>query len=164
MEETMKKIGRGMGLRMGITMSFCLSLIGTLTSGHFTIPGFLVNFIVSTIISLLIGFFIPMARISGAANAALKLKRGTLPERVVGSLISDVIYTPIMTFIMVLIAYEMAMKQSGGMAQLSFPKMFFSSLLICFIAGFVLIFIFQPLFMKSLMKKYNVMPGAGPRP
>jgi hypothetical protein len=154
MEEMMKKIGRGMSICMGLTMSFCLSLVGTLTSGHFTVPGFIISFIVSTIISLIIGFLIPMGKVTNALSGKLGLKQGTLPEKLFSSLISNLIYTPIMTFCMVFLAYQMAMKQSGGMAQLNFLGMFLPSLIICFIVGYVLILIFQPLFFKMLMAKY----------
>lgn len=154
MEEKMRIIGRAMSIRMGLLMSFCLSLVGTLTSGHFTIPGFIISFIVSTVISMIIGFLIPMGKVTNALSGKLGLRQGTIQERLFSSLISNLIYTPIMTFCMVFLAYQMAMKQSGGMAQLNFPGMFFSSLLICFIVGYVLIFIFQPLFFKMLMAKY----------
>ena len=154
MEEKMRIIGRAMSIRMGLLMSFCLSLVGTLTSGHFTIPGFIISFIVSTVISMIIGFLIPMGKVTNALSGKLGLRQGTIKERLFSSLISNLIYTPVMTFCMVFLAYQMAMKQSGGMAQLNFPVMFFSSLLICFIVGYVLIFIFQPLFFKALMAKF----------
>lgn len=153
MEEQMRKIGKQMAIRMGILMSFCLSLVGTLTSGHFTIPGFIISFVISSIISLIIGFVIPIGKITGGVCAKFGLERGKIGTLVVESLISDAIYTPIMTLAMVGLAYFMVMRQSGGMAQLSFLPMFLSSLLICFIVGFILIMIFQPLFLKQLMKK-----------
>ena len=154
MEEKMKKIGLGMSIRMGLLMSFCLSLVGTLSSGHFTVPGFILSFVVSTIISMIIGFVIPMGKVTNFLAGKLGLKQGTLPERFFSSFISDLIYTPIMTFCMVFLAYQMAMKQSGGMAQLNLLAMFHPSLIICFIVGYILIFIFQPLFFKILMSRY----------
>lgn len=153
MEEQMRKIGKQMAIRMGILMSFCLSLVGTLTSGHFTIPGFIISFVISSIISLIIGFVIPIGKITGGVCAKFGLERGKIGTLVVESLISDAIYTPIMTLVMVGLAYFMVMRQSGGMAKLSFLPMFLRSLLICFIVGFILIMIFQPLFLKQLMKK-----------
>ncbi len=155
MENKMRLVGRDMSIKMGITMSFCLSLIGTLTSGHFNIPGFLISFVVSTIISLIIGFVIPMGKVGSAVLNKAGLIRGTLPARCLESFVSDLIYTPLMTFVMVFLAYQMAMKQSGGMAGLNFGKMFLGSLIICFIAGFVIIFIVQPIFMRQTMKKYG---------
>ena len=156
MDQKMKMIGRDMSIKMGVTMSFFLSLIGTATSGHFTVPGFAISFVISSIISLIIGFAIPMGKVTGALIEKRHLKRGSLGARCIETFVSDLIYTPIMTFAMVFLAYNMAMKQSGGMAQLSFGKMFFSSLIICFLAAFIIIFILQPLYMKQTMKKYGV--------
>ena len=153
MEEQMRKIGKQMAVRMGILMSFCLALVGTLTSGHFTIPGFIISFVLSSIISLVIGFIVPIGKITGGLCAKWGLERGKLGTRVVESLISDVIYTPIITLAMVAFAYNMAMRQSGGMAEISFVPMFLKSLFICFVVAFFLIFIFQPIFFKMIMKK-----------
>ncbi len=161
MNEQMKKVGRAMSLKMGLAMSFCMSLIGTGTSGHFTIPGFLISFVLSFIISLIIGFAIPMGRVSAAACRAMKLKQGSLPARIVESFISNLIYTPVMTVAMVAFAYFMAMKQSGGKAQLSFAGMLIPSLIICFIAGFFIIFIIQPIFLRQTMAKYGVAMNMG---
>ncbi len=157
MDQKMRLVGRDMSIKMGITMSFFLSLIGTATSGHFTIPGFLISFVVSTIISLIIGFLIPMGKLSNGLLNKFHLIRGNLGARCLETLVSDLIYTPIMTFAMVFLAYNMAMKQSGGMAQLSLGKMFLSSLIICFLAAFVIIFIVQPIFMKQAMKKHGIV-------
>ena len=156
MEEKMKKISREMGIRMGIVMSFFLSLTGTLISGHVSIFRILINFIISTVISLLIGLVVPMGRITEAAATALKLRRGSVAEKLVNCFISDLFYTPLITFIMVFIGYKVAMIQSGGKAQLNFLAMFLPPLIICLIMGFALIYFFQPRFMKQLLKKYDV--------
>ena len=160
MNENMRKIGRAMSIRMGIAMSFCLSLVGTLSSGHFTVPGFLISFIASSVISLLIGVIVPIGKVSADVCNNMKLERGSLKWRLMESLISDLVYTPIMTLAMVFIAYKMAMISSGGMAGLRFLPMFLSSLLICFVAAYIIIFVIQPLFMKQVMKKYGLVgPG-----
>ena len=156
MEETMRKVGRAMSIRMGIAMSFCLSLIGTLTSGHFTLVGFIVSFLVSSVISLIIGFILPIGKITGGVCGKMGLQRGSVKFRLMESFVSDLIYTPIMTLVMVFLAYKAVMRQSGGMAQLNYFEMLIPSLGICFLAGFVLIFLVQPIFMKSVLKKYNV--------
>ena len=156
MNKQMKKAGRDISLKMAVTMSFFMSLVGTLSSGHFTIPGFLISFVLSFLISLVIGLAIPMGKVTGAACRAMKLDRGTLGARLLESFISNLIYTPIMTFAMVFFAYSMAMKQSGGMAGLNYWRMLFPSFLICFVAGYIIIFIVQPIFMKQAMKKYRI--------
>ena len=155
MEEQMKKVGRSISIKMAVTMSFFLSLVGNLTSGHFSLVGFLTSFLISLVISILIGLLVPIGKLGGAACRAAKLKQGSLGARLMESLVSDLIFTPIMTLIMVFLAYNAVMKQSGGMAQISFGGMFFSSLIICFIVGYVLIFIVQPLFFRQAMKKYG---------
>ncbi len=153
MEENMRKIGRKISIMMGISMSLCLSLVGTLTSGHFTVPGFLLSFLVSTIISLIIGFVIPMGKVGGNVLRRMGLQRGSIKARLMETLVSDLIYTPVITFAMVFLAYKMAMISSNGMAQLHFLPMFLKSLVICFIVGFVAIFFIQPIIMKIVMEK-----------
>ena len=39
----MKKIGMQMSILMSVTLSLLLSLLGNALSGHFTVPGFLLN-------------------------------------------------------------------------------------------------------------------------
>ena len=149
-ENMMKKISRRMSLCMGVTLSFFLSLIGTATSGHFSVPGWIISFIISTIISLIIGFLVPVKKVSDNACQKFNMQPGKLSTRCFESLISDLIYTPIITFCMVLFAYLMATRQG---APLHFLPMFLSSLIICLITGFVLIFIFMPLYMKLIIGK-----------
>lgn len=156
MEEQMRIIGRQMAIRMGIMMSFCLSLVGILSSGHFTIPGFIISFVISTIISLIIGLVIPIGKVTGGLCARLRLRQGTIGARTFESFLSDLIYTPIMTLVMVGLAYRMVTIQNGGVAPIPFLPMFLKSLIICFVVGFFLIFIFQPLFLRQIMKKHGI--------
>ena len=153
MEEKMKKVGIQMSLLMGTTLSFCLSLVGILSSGRFTLIGFLISFVVSLVISLIIGFLVPMKKVNDGICGKLKLQPGKLSTRFVESLISDLIYTPIITFLMVFMAYKQATSQG---APLVFLPMFLRSLLISMIVGYVLIFICMPLFIKMVMKKNGI--------
>ena len=156
MEQTMKKIGKEMSICMSIAMSLFLSLTGTLTSGHFTIPGFIISFLISTVISMIIGLIVPMGKVNNSVERKLGLEQGSMKARCIDSLISDLIYTPIMTLCMVSFAYMMAMKQSDGHADIPFVPMFLKSLIICLIVGYILIFIIQPMLMNMLFKKYKV--------
>ena len=149
----MKKIGMQMSILMGITLSFFLSLSGNLLSGHFTIAGFLVSFAVSTMISLVIGFRVPIRKISQQLCKKLNLKPHSLSELCLESLVSDVAYTPIITLIMVFLAYRQAIRQG---AQIPFWPMLGKSMLISMIVGYILIFIFMPLFLKIVMKRNGV--------
>lgn len=152
MNERMKVVGRKMAVCMGVLMSFALALTGNMASGHFAVPGFLISFAISLLISLAIGFLIPIGRVTQGACKGLGLGIGTLPARLVESLISDLIYTPFITLVMTGFAYQMVIRQSGGEVRPVFAMMFARSFLICFIVGFVLIFIFQPIFLKLIMK------------
>lgn len=158
MNEQMKIIARQMSIRMGIVVSFCMSLVGTLASGHFTPVGFIISFIASMIVALLIGRFVPVGKISHDFIQKRGMQPGKLSARLAEAMISNLVYTPVITLAMVALAYFMAMRQSNGMAQISFLPMFLHSLLICFIVGFFVIFLIQPIFLKSLMKKYGVNP------
>ena len=152
-ENLMRQIGRQMGIRMGILMSICLSVLNLILSGHFTIVGLLLNILISALVSIGISFVVPVGKISRQACEKRNLQPGTMKARLLESLISDLIYTPLMTYVMVRFAYNMAMKQSGGQAQVYFPSMYMSSLAICFVVGFVLIFAFTPLFLNRLIQK-----------
>ena len=147
----MKKIGMQMSILMGITMSFCLSLTGNLSSGHFTLPAFLSSFLISTVISLMIGFFVPMKKVGDAAVQKANLTPGTLGAKCLESLISDLIYTPVLTLCMTAMAHHNAV--SHGQAMLPYLLMFLRSLLLSMIIGYVLIFLLTPVYLKLVMKK-----------
>ena len=153
MEKQMKAAGIKISVCMGIVMSFFLSLTGTLSSGHFTIVGFLISFLVSTVISIIIRLIVPMGKINMSIEKKMGCAPGDLKVKLVESLISNLIYTPVMTLAMVTLAYITVMRQSNGMAQLLFLPMFLKSLVICFIVGYILIFIFAPFFAKLFIPK-----------
>ena len=157
----MRKIGITVSICMGVTMSFFLSLIGTAVSGHFTIPGWLISFLISTVVSLIIGFIVPMRKVTEGASRALKLQPRSLVARCVESLISDFIYTPLMTFLMVFFAYKSAIAHGAPAESLNLGRMFLGSFGICMAAGFLLIFILMPLFVKMAMKRAGVIPPQG---
>lgn len=151
-EKMMKRAGRKMSFCMGITLSFFLSLVGMGTSGHFTVQGWIVSFLISAIVSLVIGFFVPMKKVTEGAVAKAGLTPGKFGTKCYESLISDLIYTPIITFLMVLLAYMNIRRNLPPEAPgPSFLPMFLSSLVICMIVGFVLIYIFTPIYMKLVI-------------
>ena len=146
----MKKAGREMSLLMGLSMSCILTLIGLLSAGKFTVPGFLMSFLISFVVSVIIGMIIPMKNISDGLLKKFNLKAGTLKARVLEALVSDVLYSPLMTFVMVYLAYRQAVAHG---ARISFGPMLLKSEIISFIAAFVLSFVLTPVFMKFVMKK-----------
>ena len=146
----MKKAGCQMSLLMGFSMSCILTLIGLLSAGKFTVIGFLSSLLISFVVSVIIGMIIPMKNISDGLLKKFNLKAGTLKARVLEALVSDVLYSPLMTFVMVYLAYRQAVAHG---ARISFGPMLLKSEIISFIAAFVLSFVLTPVFMKFVMKK-----------
>lgn len=155
-----------MNLFMGVTLSFFLSLTGNLTAkGGFSPVAFVVSFLISTVISLIIGFIIPMHKVERGLTKALGLRERSIPAAIVSALVSDLIYTPFITLAMILLARRMAMKASGGHADLPpFIVMYLGSLALCFAVAFILILIVSPLFLKLSLKLSGIdgPPAGGP--
>ncbi len=163
--KAMKKMGLLMSLFMGVTLSLCLSLTGLLSAGQFTVPALLVNFLISFVISMVIGFLVPMKKVGDSAVRGAKLRPGSWGARFLESLISDLIYTPIITIAMVTIAYFNVMSHiPEGVQGPPYVPMLLKSLLISMVVGYVLIFIFMPLFMKLSMKICGITPPPAGRP
>jgi hypothetical protein len=155
----MKKIGIQMNILMGVTLSFCLSLIGTLSSGHFTVPGFIISFIASSILSIIIGLLVPMKKVEDKLVSSCKLEARSLPARLLSAFVSDLIYTPLLTLSMVFLAYKQATSHGEKMP---FVPVFVKSLIISLIAAYIIIFIVTPIFLNFVMKKNGVTgPQAG---
>lgn len=153
----MRKIGIQMSILMGVSLSFCLSLVGSLSSGHFTMPTFLLSFAVSTIISLIIGLLVPMKKVNDSLDAKLGLQPRKLSTHLFESLISDLIYTPIITLAMVFLNWKIATAHG---AQIPFLPMFVKSLILSMLVGYLLIFVLMPLFLKLVMRNMPGGPGA----
>lgn len=149
----MKRAGKWISLLMGISLSFVLSLTGTLSSGHFTFPMFLAGFFISAVISGGIGLALPVARIQQSAVAKAGLKQESLPGMLLMSLISDLLFTPLMTFIMVLMNWRIASANAPAGAVPPLGIMYLRSLAICFPVGFVAIFILTPIIVKAVTGK-----------
>lgn len=162
MAAKMRKVGICMNFLMGITLSFFLSLIGMAASGHFQVKGWLISFAASTVLSIMIGFLIPIHKIGTALCTKLGFKERTLPFHCFESLISDLFYTPAMSFAMVGLAWIGLKRQfaaliengtpADALPQITFLQLFLPSLAVTLIAGYFLIFILQPLFLKLVVK------------
>ena len=158
----MKKIGREISILMGLTLSFFMSLTGNLASGKFSFIGFILGFVIGFIISLVIGFAVPIRKVNMAVDKKLGLRPGSRSAHAVESLVSDFIYTPIITLAMITLAYKNA--KSHGAKDLHFLPMFAKSLLLSLVVGYVLVFVFVPLIMKFVFKRNGVgePPAGGP--
>lgn len=153
MEQNMRALGMKMSVLMGITMSFVLSLVGTLTGGHFSVPSWIISFGLSLIISLVIGFVVPIKKVGDKVCGAFKINPESGKGNLLSGLISDLIYTPVITIIMVVVMLGNAAKHAPEGAVPPISRVLPGSLLICFVIGYIVIIIVQPLFLKMLLKK-----------
>lgn len=156
----MKNIGKDMNIAMGIVLSYCLTLTGMLTSGqHFEGVEFVISFAVSTVVSILIGIFVPMRPLTEKVCGGMQ--PGTLKRRCIEALIADLIYSPIMTLLMISLAYWNNHRMGG---QMPFLPPFIKGLIISLIVGFILSFIFMPLFLRQLLRERGITPPQGGPP
>lgn len=146
-QKTLRRIGIIMNILMGFSLSLGLSLIGNACSGHFSIQQWLVSFAASFLLSLVIGFCIPVRKIAGAACKTLDFVPFSAESHAMDSLVSDIFYTPLITLLMIYLAYRGAVSHG---APVSFLPMFVESLVISMLAGFVLIYVLQPVFLRLL--------------
>ena len=117
--ENMRKIGIMMSLLMGVTMSFGMSLCGSLLSGHFTVASWLLSFVISLAVSIILGLAVPVKRICDAACRRFGAAPDTMKGRAVSAMTSNLIYTPVLTVIMCQVMTSLAGAQiSRGVAEL----------------------------------------------
>ena len=156
-----KKIGLQVSILMSLTLSLCLSLSGNLLSGHFIVKGFLISLLTSIVISIIISLLVPMKKVGEGVVARSGLREHSISARCLESFVSDLIYTPVITLVMVFMAYKSASKHD---ADITIAPMIIRSLLLSLMLGFVLIFVFQPLFVKLVLKRSGMSapPKGGP--
>jgi hypothetical protein len=147
-----KKIKSQMSIMMGITLSLCLSFIGTFSSGNFTPVEFLKSFLESLAISIVIGCFVPMKLLEDKACEKAGITGKPFACRALGSLISDLIYTPIITICMVTINFV----KIPAAHRPPYILMLGKSMLISLVVAYLLIFLVGDPFMKLILKKNGV--------
>ncbi|MCR4633945.1 MAG: hypothetical protein K5648_07470 [Erysipelotrichaceae bacterium] len=139
--------GLKMNLLMGATMSFVLSSIGLLSSGNFSLPAFARSFPISFALSFLLGSLIPMRKITDALLKKRDLSPNSLEARVLSALVSALVYSPVMTFVMVFLAYRQAVAHD---TLIPFLPMLLRSELISLAASFVLSFLITPFYARLI--------------
>lgn len=149
----MRKLGMKMNICMGVAMSFILSLVGSISGGHFAVPSWLLSFVISTIIALIIGFIVPIKKACDGFCKVCKVEPESFKGNLLGALISNLIYTPILTVAMVSIMITLAAKHAPAGAAPTIGQALPGSLIICLIVGYICIVILQPIFLKLLLKK-----------
>ncbi len=143
--EQQRNVGTMVGVLMGLLISLVLSIVGPLRSGHFTVVSMLVSFLCSSIISVLIGIFVPIKSITDGACTAMKISPQKILGRLISAFISDLMYTPLVTFLMVLMNYKRAKMRNHD---LNFGHMYLGNLVLSFVIAYFLIVIFLPLIIK----------------
>ncbi|SFC98946.1 hypothetical protein [Ruminococcus albus] len=155
------KIKIQMSIMMGVTLSLCLSFVGSFTSGNFTVGSFLVGFLESLLISLVIGYFVPMKLLEDKACEKAGITGKPLPCRALGSFISDLIYTPIITIFMVTINFV----KIPAAHRPPYVLMLGKSMLISFVVAYLIVFLVADNYMKIILKRNGVGgPPEGGRP
>ena len=161
-----KKIGFKVAFFMAILMSFGLSLTGNLMADRppeipviASVIGFLECFALSFAISFAIGLIVPIPKVNAALARKFHLQPRTLKAHIVESVASNLIYTPLITTVMVTFVY-FALMPDGHKPP--FLPMFIHSQVICFIVAQVLIFIFVPIILKFVLPKMPPLPPHEP--
>jgi len=149
----MRKIRIKMNILMGVSMSFILSLVGSLSGGHFALPSWILSFAISAVLALLIGFVVPIKKLCDGFCKKCNANPQSIKGNLLGALVSNIIYTPVLTIVMVSIMVSIAAAHAPAGAAPSIGQVLPGSLIICLIAGYICIIVLQPLFLKLLLKK-----------
>lgn len=139
-----------MSLYMSIMMSFSLTMIGLLQAGDFSLGNAVLNFVISFMIMRIISCFFDAGKVSMDLLSKHSIDPHSAKGRILMALIIDLINSPIMTFVMVTIAYIRA-KNSG--IQMPYLPILLRSMAISTVCSFFLCLIFTPLFEKILNRK-----------
>lgn len=158
MDRKVRKVGIEMSILMGITLSIFLSLTSVILSGHFNVAGLLLNILVASVVSISIGLVVPMGKLNMTMDKSLGFKPGSLPARLVEALVSDLIYTPVVTIIMIIFNYIRVTAHLPEGVVIPFAPMLAKGFTVSFLVGYVLIFIFQPIYMKIVFKRNGIDP------
>lgn len=101
-EKTRKKVYRFMTAAMSITTSTILSFYNITESGHFAVSLLLISIVISSTLSILLGYLIPTKKISDevTSNISRPVLRHIVSNVLTGSFYS-IIITTVLSFIMV---------------------------------------------------------------
>lgn len=105
MEKIQKKIGAFMAVAMGLTQSIVLSTFNNLMSGRFMLPMLIISILISSAISITIGFIIPTKKISDKVVEKINNK---IVKTMLGNLVVSAFYSVIITTVLVFVMVGMA--------------------------------------------------------
>ena len=157
MEKNKEYVGMVTGVLIGILISIVLSVVGPIISGHPSVPSVLVSLLCSSIMSILIGLFVPIKKITDGACSRMKMSPDGLLGRIVFALLSDLFFTPIISFLMVFMNYKRARMHDSNVA---LGRMYFGNLIVSYSVAFFLILIFTPLLVKLAIKLVSNVANA----
>lgn len=98
MEAERKRINRFMGIAMSCTIGTILGTLGVVMSGHFSWILLLISIVLSNVLGIVMTFLIPIKKISDSVSERI-INR--FFKALVGALIINAIYTPVITVAMV---------------------------------------------------------------
>lgn len=98
MGDERKKITRFMGIVMSVTISSILGTMGTILSGHFSLPAWGASLLLSNVLGLIITFAIPVRKLSERISESIINK---FIKLFVDALITNLFYAPIITVCMI---------------------------------------------------------------
>ena len=152
-----RKVGFHMNILMGFSLSLCLSLTNTLSAEKPTLDTWLISFGVSALISFALSFLIPIKKMEDGILKKMHISPLSLAGKLIAALISDFIYTPVISLAMVSLVRFIILKQSHGMAQLPpFIIMFGKSLIVSFIVAYCVIFLINRPLLRLVLKMNGI--------
>ena len=162
----MRAVGLRISFMMALWMSFTLSIFGTATAERPAgmplapiIIGWFGSFILSFVVSFGICFVVPMGKINAALGQKLHLTPHKMTTHAIETFVSNLIYTPLMTAVMVTFAFFVLMPPDH---KPPFLPMFVGSQIACFVFGYLMIFIAMPFIAKKAFKSTGI--GMPPKP
>ena len=93
----MRKKEAIMNLMLGFILSFSLSLVGTIRGGHFTMSSWLISFTISFVTAQVIAQLVPYKMLIDDMCKKKKIFNNSVKGILLGALIVDLSYTPIMS-------------------------------------------------------------------
>lgn len=138
---------------VGVALSIVLPLFSTLTSGHFTLTGWAASIGVSILVSTLIAFIFPIGEICDAVCDGFSLKKSDGKRLSVCSLICDLVFVPVGSFLVAGSAYVRKINHvTDGV--MSFSTIYISAVIPCMVVGFVIILLLLPVFTRLFLNEY----------
>lgn len=145
-----RKISIVISLFMGAVMGAVFTLMSMLKTGNVIPIGIVVSALISMALSIIIGFIIPMKEVSEGLARLFRINpaRQKFIYNLLEAVVGDLIFTPFLcTFFII---------KNVGIHNPVFGKALVSSLIIDFILGIPICFIFCPLFKKLAAKIFHV--------